>query len=129
MRLVDGIMIDRILSTLLFVGACALAVFLFQRHYAAPSCGNDIVTAQATNQVSTALGRTGYDTANIRETRGGFFSRVRQCQMDVAPIVGLQAIDTAHWLRVTYSDERKAGAVTVDARVAGPAAVHFAATD
>ncbi|MCB8880647.1 hypothetical protein ACELLULO517_10420 [Acidisoma cellulosilytica] len=124
-------MIDRIISALLLVGACALAVFLFQRHYAAPSCRDDSVTALATSQISTDLGRTGFNITNIKETSGGLFSRVRHCQMDVAPIVDLQTMGSAHWMSVIYSDARegKSNAVTVDARVVGPTEAHFAASN
>ena len=115
-------MINRIISASLLAGAGALAVFLFQQHYAAPSCSADTVTALATHQVSAELGHSGFTVTDIRETSGGLFSRVRQCRMDVAPLIGLQAFDKAHWMRVLYSDIRdgKTDAVTVVAHVAGP---------
>ena len=118
-------MVNRIISALVLVGACALAVFLFQRHYAAPFCGDDNVTAEATSQVSADLGRTGFNVTDIKQVEGGLFSRARHCQMDVAPIIGLQVLDKAHWLRVLYSDVRdsKTNGVTVDARVTGPTAL------
>lgn len=121
-------MVDRILAALVFAGLCALAVFAFQRHEAAPFCRDDSITAQVTGQISTDLGRSGFDVANIKQTAGGIFGRVRQCQMDVAPIIGLQTIDTEHWLRVIYTVQRsEAAEVTVTARIAGPAEMQFTA--
>lgn len=122
-------MIDRILSAVVFAGVCTLAFFALQRHYAAPFCRDDTVTAQVTSQISAELGRSGFDIANIKENAGGLFARARQCQMDVAPIVGLQTIDTEHWLRVIYTERRsEASGVTVTARIAGPAAMRFSAS-
>lgn len=120
-------MFDRIFSILIGLGICALAVFLFQRHYAAPFCKDDTVTGQVTSQVSHDLGPDGYNLADIKQTSGALFSRVRECQMDVAPIIGLQTVDNAHWQRVLYTVKRSghANAVTVAAHVEGPAAVHF----
>lgn len=122
-------MVDRILSAVVFAGLCALAVFAFQRHEAAPFCDDDSVTAQVTSQISGKLGGNGFHIANIKQTAGGVFARARQCQLDVAPIIALQTIDTAQWLRVIYTVQRpETDDVTVVARVAGPAEMHFSAS-
>jgi hypothetical protein len=123
-------MVDRILAALVLAGLCALAVFAFQRHEAAPFCRDDGVTAQVTSQISAELGRSGFDIANIQQTAGGIFARARQCQMDVAPIISLQTIDTEQWLRVLYMVQRpETGDVTVAAHIAGPAEMHFVASN
>jgi len=123
-------MVDRILAALVFAGICALAVFAFQRHEAAPFCRDDSVTAQVISQISATLGRNGVNVANIKQTSGWLFSRARQCQLDVAPIIGLQTIDKAQWLRVIYAVQRpETGDVTVAAHVAGPAEMNFAVSN
>jgi hypothetical protein len=120
-------MFDRIMSAVLLLGACALALFLFQRQYAAPFCSADSVTSQAVSQISASVGSASLDVANVRTIHGGLFSRIRHCQMDVAPIVDLQRLRAAHWTRVVYSDARapKGDAVTVTAHVDGPAELSF----
>ncbi len=120
-------MFDRIMSAVLLLGACLLAVFLFQRQYAAPACAAGSVTSEVVSQISPEVGPNGLDIAHVKSTDGGLFSRARRCQMDVAPILGLQGLGAAHWLRVVYSDLRapRTDAVTVEAHVVGPVELSF----
>lgn len=122
-------MLDRIMATTFLAGGVGLAVFLFHNRYAAPACNADAVTGAVTSQIEGKVGAGGLYLLNAHGTGGGFFSPVRHCQVDAAPIVDAEALGKDHWVKIFYDAvrDRQTGKMTVAARIGGPVTPRFAA--
>lgn len=112
-------MFDRIMATLFLVGGVALAVYLYHGRYAAPACDADAVASSLSSQIKAKVGQSGVYLLNAKETEGGFFSSLRHCQVDAAPIVDLVPLGRGHWVKVHYEVklDRQSGAVRVTSDV------------
>ena len=121
-------MFDRIMVAIFVSAGCALAAFLLLQRYTAPACGDDVATQKLIPQISAETGLTGLYLLNTQSTGGGLLAGTRRCVVDVAQIQALQPLSAAHWLKVIYttSIDRLTGAVSVQARVAGPVKPVFA---
>lgn len=122
-------MFDRLMTAVLLLCLAGLALFLFQRHYAAPFCDADAVTAAVVQQVSGPMGGGGgLDVSQIQGSGGGLFARVRHCSMNVAPLIEMEQQSALHWVRVEYTAARdaKSGMVTVAAHLAATPDAHVA---
>ncbi|GAB0116505.1 hypothetical protein [Acidisoma sp. 7E03] len=121
-------MFDRIMGVTCLLGAAALAVYLLQERYAAPACDDDQVAAQVVSDIKGKVGSNGVYLLNTAQIAGGFFSTVRHCAVDAAPIQDSDTLGQSHWRKVLYTVtlDRKTGGTKVSASVDGPVSPHFA---
>lgn len=125
-------MFDRIMITVCLLGGVALAVFLYHDRYAAEACDANDVSSALIGQIKGKIGLGGgLYLLNAQQTAGGHLSRLRHCQVDAAPIVESVPLGHDHWVKVLYTVglDRKTGAATVVATVAGKAQPDFAQND
>jgi hypothetical protein len=108
-------MLDRIMVAVCLLGGVALAVFLFQDRYAAQACDANDVSSALIGQIKGKVG------ANAQQTAGWYLSRVRQCEVDAAPIVDSVVLGHDRWVKVLYTVglDRKTGAATVASTING----------
>jgi len=121
-------MLDRIMITICLLGGMALAVFLFQDRYAAQACGANDVSSALLGQIKSKVGVNGLYLLNPKQTSGWYLSRVRQCEVDAAPIVDSVILGHDHWVKVLYTVglDRKTGGATVAATISGKVQPNFA---
>jgi hypothetical protein len=115
-------MVGHLMRIAVVVGCCALGLFLLKQRYTAPACQADVTTSQLVSEIGAETGLTGLYLLNAHSIGGSLMAKTRRCEVDVAPIEGLEELKNAHWLKVFYSAtiDRPTGKVTVKARVAGP---------
>lgn len=122
-------MFDRIMAALCLLGVAVLAVYLVQDRYAAPACDNNTVASSLVSDIKSKVGVNGVYLLNARETSGGFFSPVRKCVVDAAPIADSATLAQSHWRKILYTVtlDRRTGDSTVAAALDGKAKPVFAA--
>jgi hypothetical protein len=114
-------MLDRIMVAVCLLGGVALAVFLFQDRYAAQACDANDVSSALIGQIKGKVGANGLYLLNAQQTAGWYLSRVRQCEVDAAPIVDSVVLGHDRWVKVLYTVglDRKTGAATVASTING----------
>lgn len=124
-------MFDRIMGVLCLLGVGALAVYVAQDRYAAPACDADSVSGRVARAIKSEVGLNGVYLLNASQLAGGFFSPVRRCQVDAAPIRDSETLGQSHWTKVLYTVtlDRKTGAAQVVASVDGRVQPHFTRHD
>lgn len=124
-------MFDRIMIAICLCGGLALAGFLYQDRYAAQACDADDVSSALIAQIKQKVGANGLYLLNARQLAGGYFSRLRQCEVDAAPIVDSVTLGHDHWVKVLYTVglDHRTGAPTIAATVGTKAQPDFAQND
>ena len=122
-------MFDRIMAALCLLGVAALAVYLVQDRYAAPACDNAAVASRLASDIKSKVGANGLYLLNAKESSGGFFSPVRTCEVDAAPIGDATTLAQSHWKTILYTvtRDRRTGGTSVTAALEGKARPVFAA--